>query len=68
MKSMLMPIIEAGADVNHTDPKSCTALIEAVGFRSDQCVKYLIEAGADVNQVCHKAHTALLFSTKNGGL
>ena len=53
-------LIEAGADVNVSNPRKCTALMTAAGSQHDKCVKLLIDSGADVNGIDSNKRTALM--------
>jgi cytohesin len=63
-------LIEAGADVNHTDAKGYTVLTEAAAGdeadSSEAIVRALIEAGADVNKAEEDAWPPLLVAATHG--
>lgn len=58
-KEIVKMLIDAGADVNHRNKDSNTALIWAAANGNKDIVKMLIDAGADVNIVNKYGETAL---------
>lgn len=59
-------MVEAGADVNTTQPDGATALHWAAHWEDLDTARYLIEAGANVNAANHLQVTPLLMAAANG--
>jgi ankyrin repeat protein len=69
-EDVIKQLLDDGADINHADDKSCTALIYAARNGHESIVRLLLERGASVDQAEEDAErngwTALVHAAQNG--
>ena len=63
---LIVPLIEAGADVNKKDAEACTPLHYAVANKDREIVTLLLENGADLNTINKEGNTPLHVSVMHG--
>ena len=61
-------IIKQGNNINCTDEKGNTLLIEAVLYQSLPMTEYLIEKGIDINLVNHDGYSAIVLACKKNNI